>query len=141
MSKNSPIAYLSRRSTFSASHRLHSHLMTAEENKSVFGKCNHVNGHGHNYVLEVVLKGPIDSKTGLVFNLSELKKIIEEKVLSKVDHRHLNLDVPEFKDANPTVEVIAQVIWSWLKPAIPNGLLYEVKLHETENNVAIYRGE
>jgi 6-pyruvoyltetrahydropterin/6-carboxytetrahydropterin synthase len=140
MSKE-PIAYLSRRATFSASHRLHSKHLSDEENRKIFGKCNHPSGHGHNYVLEVVLRGEINSRTGLIFNLTDLKAIMDEKVIQKVDHRHLNLDVQEFKDQNPTAEVMAKVFWEWIEPELPTGVLYEIRLHETENNVAIYRGE
>ena len=140
MSK-SPIAYLSRRACFSAAHRLHSDSLSAEENRKIFGKCNHEHGHGHNYVLEVILRGEVDAKTGIIFNLSDLKTIIEEKVIQKVDHKHLNLDVTEFKTLNPSAEMMAKVFWDWLAPAIPRQLLYEVRLHETENNIAIYRGE
>jgi len=138
---NESIGYLSRRVTFCASHRLHSSDLSDSENQKIFGKCNHHYGHGHNYELEVVLRGKINSKTGLIFNLTDLKTIIERVVLSKVDHRHLNLDVPEFSRENPTAEVIAKVFWNWLKSEIPNALLYEVRLRETENNLAIYRGE
>ena len=136
-----PIAYLSRRARFSASHRLHSKELSDEENQTLFGKCHRDNGHGHNYVFEVILKGEIDPRSGIVMDLSVLKKIIEEQVLEDFDHRHLNLDVVEFKDLNPTVENIARVIWDRLSRALPKGLLHEVKVHETENNVAYYREE
>jgi 6-pyruvoyltetrahydropterin/6-carboxytetrahydropterin synthase len=135
-----PSAYLSRRETFSASHRLVSAKLNEEENRALFGKCYHANGHGHNYVLEVIVKGPVDAATGIVMNLADLKRIIHEQVLLKVDHKHLNLDVPEFSILNPTAENIALIIWKWLKPALGE-LLFEVRLHETENNVAVYRGE
>ena len=133
-------AILSRRETFSASHRLHCNNLGDEENRKLFGKCNHTSGHGHNYVLEVLVKGTIDEKTGLVMNLADLKQIIHDHVLIKVDHKHLNVDVPEFKTLNPTTENVAKIIWDWLKPQL-GGLLYEVRLQETENNLAIYRGE
>lgn len=135
------IGYLSRRVVFSAAHRLHSSDLSDAENLKIFGKCNHLNGHGHNYELEVVLRGSINAATGLIYNLSDLKVVIERVVLSRVDHRHLNLDVPEFAKLNPTAEVIARVFWDWLKPELPKGLLYEVRLRETENNLAMYRGE
>lgn len=135
------VVYLSRRATFSASHRLYAEELSPSENESLFGKCARPNGHGHNYVLEVLLKGPVNSKTGIVFNLSDLKRIIDEAVIQKVDHRHLNLDVPEFKSLNPSAENIAVVFWGWLNQALPRGLLYEVRVRETENNIAIYRGE
>lgn len=135
------IVYLRRRESFSASHRLLSSHLSEAENKKLFGKCYGENGHGHNYVLEVTLRGGVDEKTGVLMNLTELKGIIQKSVLERVDHKHLNMDVPEFKNLNPTTENLAMLIWTWLSPEIPKGLLYEVALHETENNVAIYRGE
>jgi len=135
-----PKAILTRRETFSASHRLVSQELSDEENSKLFGKCFHPNGHGHNYVIEVSVLGDINPKTGIVMNLTELKRIIHDVVMSKVDHRHLNLDVEEFKTLNPTAENIAYVIWQWLKPSL-GALLYEIKLHETENNAAVYRGD
>ena len=135
-----PTAILSRRETFSASHRLHSAELSDEENRTLFGKCNRPNGHGHNYVLNVLVKGDINTKTGLVMNLSDLQAIILQHVVDKVDHRHLNLDVPEFKTLNPTTENFSVVIWNWLKPHLGE-LLYEIRLHETENNIAIYNGQ
>lgn len=136
-----PVAYLSRRAVFSSSHRLHADALSEQENQSIFGKCNSPNGHGHNYVLEVVVKAPIDARTGLVMNLVDLKTAIDDTVMRELDHKHLNLDVPAFKHLNPTVENMAVVIWKMLAQQLPEGLLHEVKLHETENNVAIYRGE
>lgn len=134
------IVYLTRRATFSASHRLHNTQLSHEENQAIFGKCNNANGHGHNYILEVTLRGPINPKTGFVMNLRELEAIIDEAVIQRVDHRHLNLDVPAFADLTPTSENIAVVFWNWLAQHLPCGLLYELKLHETENNVVVYRG-
>lgn len=134
-----PTATLTRREIFSASHRLHSKHLSDAENAALFGKCGYANGHGHNYALEVSVRAPIDDN-GLVMNLTDLERIIEEHVMRRVDHRHLNLDVAEFADLNPTVENIAVVIWRWLKASLGE-LLYEVKLYETEKNFAIYRGE
>lgn len=136
-----PIAYLTRKVHFSASHRLHSKALSEAENKKIFDKCNHVNGHGHNYIAEVTVKGEIDPKTGMVINLNDLKRALDETVMQWMDHKHLNLDVPEFKELNPTAENIALVIWKMLEKKIPPHLLYKVKLFETENNIAIYRGE
>lgn len=133
-----PEIILSRRESFSASHRLHSVHLSDEENRELFGKCNRINGHGHNYYVEVSIKGEIDAH-GIVMNLFTLKQTIEEHVLSKVDHRHLNLDVPEFKTLNPTVENLAVVMWNWLRPPL-GALLYEIKLHETADSYAAYRG-
>ncbi len=137
-----PVLYLTRRATFSASHRLHSPELSEEENRRIFGRCNHPNGHGHNYVLEVTVRGEIDPRTGMVMNLADLKLIIQERSLDVVDHKHLNLDLPVFQKLVPTTENLAVVFWRLLEPALPRqNLLYEIKLHETENNVAIYRGE
>jgi len=133
--------YITRRATFSASHRLHSPQLSDEENRRIYGKCNHPNGHGHNYVLEVTVQGEVDPRNGMVMNLVDLKKAMEEQVLDLVDHRHLNLDLTVFEEIVPTAENMAVVFWRLLEPALPKGSLYEVKLHETENNVAIYRGE
>jgi len=133
--------YLKRRSRFSASHRLHSAHLSDEENAKLFGKCNWENGHGHNYVLWVTVAGNIDPKSGIVMDLVDLKKVIEENVIKKVDHRHLNFDIEEFKELNPTAENMVKVFWQWLEPALPENLLYELTLYETENNVAVYRGE
>lgn len=136
-----PIVHLIRRTQFSASHRLHSDDLSPEENLRIFGKCNNVHGHGHNYILEVTVRGKIVPETGMVMNLTDLKNAIDETVMQSLDHRHLNLDVLEFRDLNPTAENIAVVIWKKLEKKIPSGFLYEIKLYETENNQVIYRGE
>lgn len=133
--------FLTRRIHFSAAHRLHSLELSDEENRRIFEKCNNPSGHGHNYVLEVTLRGTVDPKTGMVMNLSEITKILEETVIKTMDHKHLNLDIPFFKKSNPTAENIAVFIWSLLAGKFPQGLLYEVKLQETENNSVVYRGE
>ncbi len=135
------IVYLTRRATFSAAHRLHSVELSDEENRAIFGKCNNPHGHGHNYVLEVTVKGQIDPRTGMVLNLTELKQAIEEAIIKPMDHKHLNYDVEIFQEINPTAENMAVVFWKLLEQHLSKGLLYEVKLHETENNIAIYRGE
>lgn len=135
------IGIFSRRETFAACHRLHSPHLSDSENREIYGKCNHPNGHGHNYVLEVLLRGPISSTTGMIFNASELKEIIKKHVLQHVDHRNLDLDVDFFKQNASTTENLAVYIWNQLKDNIPNNLLYQIKIHETENNVAIYQGE
>jgi 6-pyruvoyltetrahydropterin/6-carboxytetrahydropterin synthase len=107
----------------------------------IFGKCNNPNGHGHNYILEVVVKGEIIKETGYVIDLKILKNIIREHVIKKVDHKHLNHDVDFLKDVNPTAENIAFGIWDQLVDKITNGELYSVKLYETENNYVEYKGE
>ncbi|HSR69473.1 MAG TPA: 6-pyruvoyl tetrahydrobiopterin synthase family protein [Acidobacteriota bacterium] len=133
--------YLTRRAVFAASHRLHSSQLSQEENRRLFGKCNHPNGHGHNYVIEVTVKGAVDPDTGIVFNLTDLKAAIEKAVMEPMDHRNLNQDLPEFADLNPTAENIALVCWNRLQDLLPPGLLHEVLIRETENNFAVYRGE
>ncbi len=138
---NAPIAYLTRRAVFSASHRLNSLALSAEENTRVFGKCNGANGHGHNYVLEVTIRAPIDPVTGMTMSLTTLKQIIESEIISRFDHKNLNLDTSEFRERNPTAENRVVVFWGLLAARLPQGTLHELKLHETENNVAVYRGE
>ena len=132
--------YLTRRATFSAAHRLNSAELSDTENKTVFGKCNNPYGHGHNYVVEVTLFGEIDPRTGMVINLTDLKTAMDEAIIKPFDHKHLNYE-PIFKEINPTAENMAVLFWHLLEDRLPKGLLYEIKLHETENNLAIYRGD
>jgi len=136
-----PKVLLARREHFSACHRLHSKELSDTENKELYGKCNNPNGHGHNYVFEVMVKGEVDKKNGMVMNLTDLKKHIKDEVMDVLDHKNLDLDVPYFKDVVSTTENLAIFIWNSLLPKIPPGLLYEVKIYETENNIMIYRGE
>lgn len=133
--------YVTRRETFSAAHRLFNPNLSDEENERIFGKCNNLNGHGHNYTLEVVVAGEVNSQTGYLLDLKELKKIIRENVIKKVDHKHLNYDVEFMKDVIPTAENIAIKIWEELVDKIPVGKLYSVKIYETENNYVEYKGE
>tara|TARA_Y100001970_G_C13562842_1_gene522395 strand:+ start:17 stop:439 length:423 start_codon:yes stop_codon:yes gene_type:complete len=137
---NNPIVYITRRVVFSAAHRLHSAALSEDENKTIYDKCNHPSGHGHNYVLHVSLRGPADPKTGMLINLADLKVILDQYVLSEFDHRFINKDIPYFESVPPTVETMVVYIWNLLKPHLGD-LLYELKLEETENNVGIYRGE
>jgi 6-pyruvoyltetrahydropterin/6-carboxytetrahydropterin synthase len=135
------MVYLTRRTTFSASHRLWSNQLTEAENYVTYEKCANPNGHGHNYVLEVTVQGIPDTRTGMALNLTDLKHVMNEQVLKQVDHKHLNYDVPWLEDCIPTTEVLVVKFWERLVDALPIGMLYEVKLHETENNLASYRGE
>lgn len=132
--------FVSRREVFSASHRLHNSDLSDDENKNIFGKCNNTNGHGHNYILEVIVAGEVDPKTGYVIDLKQLKTIIIENIISKVDHKHLNYDVDFLSGINPTTENIAIAFWNILEDKIPTGKLYSIKLHETENNFIEYKG-
>lgn len=135
------MVYVTRREVFSAAHRLHNPAFSEEKNNEIYGKCNNTYGHGHNYVLEVIVAGEINPETGYVIDLKELKEIMWNKVLKKLDHKHLNHEVDFMKDINPTVENIAVAIWHQLVNNIPSGKLYSVKLYETENNYAEYKGE
>lgn len=135
------MVYLTRRATFSAAHRLWSSQLSDEENYALYEKCANPNGHGHNYVLEVTIRGVPDSRTGMILNLTDMKRITEEQVISSVDHKHLNYDVTWLEGIIPTAELLVVAFWKRLQRGFPEGMLYEVKLHETENNIAIYRGE
>jgi 6-pyruvoyltetrahydropterin/6-carboxytetrahydropterin synthase len=139
--KKRPHVYVTRIESFSAAHRLHSLKLTDDENRKIFGKCNNLNGHGHNYKVEITVQGHVDPDTGMVMNISDLKEVIQG-ALDVLDHKNLDLDVEYFKDVVSTAENIAVFIWDRLTPRIPIGVvLYEVKLHETEKNVVVYRGE
>ncbi|CAF4434542.1 unnamed protein product [Rotaria socialis] len=144
----SPKVYLTRRETFSASHRLHSTLLSDNDNIQIFNKCNNPNGHGHNYVLEVTVIGHIDDNTGMVMNISDLKELIQIYVLTILDHKHLDLDVEYFRTKNivSTTENLSVFIWEQLCSRIQKQYnnhvqLYEIKLYETEKNIVTYRGE
>ncbi len=135
------MVYLTRRTSFSASHRLWSEELTDVENYAIYEKCANPNGHGHNYVLEVTVQGEPDPQTGMVLNLTDLKQVMDKHVVEWVDHKHLNYDVSWLEGCIPTTEMLVLKFWGRLVGSLPAGMLYEVKLHETENNVASYRGE
>jgi 6-pyruvoyltetrahydropterin/6-carboxytetrahydropterin synthase len=135
------IVYLTRRETFAAAHRLFKAELSDEENFKLFGKCSNPNWHGHNYTLEVVVRGKVNEETGFVLDIKKLKEIIHEHVISKVDHKNLNIDTEFMKGVNPTSENITIAVWKQLNNKIPNGVLYSVKLYETENNYFEYKGE
>ncbi|HTV07373.1 MAG TPA: 6-carboxytetrahydropterin synthase [Acidobacteriaceae bacterium] len=132
---------LTRKAEFSASHYYWIDAWTEEENRRVFGKCANRNGHGHNYTLEVTVKGEIDAKTGFVVDLKELKAVMEREVVSVYDHRHLNLEVPEFKAAQPTTENIAIAVWNRLEGKIAGARLHRVRVYEMPDLFADYYGE
>lgn len=135
-----PLVYISRKESFSASHRLHNPKLSDEENRLIFGKCNHKNGHGHNYTVKVTVCGPLDPNTGMVMNLTDVKKHMDT-VIDPLDHKNLDMDVPHFRDVCSTAENIAVYIWIYLSKLLPDGSLYEVKVKETGKNSAYYRGE
>ncbi len=130
-----------RRETFNAAHRLFNPEWSDEKNLEVFGKCSNPNYHGHNYVLETWVEGPIDQEIGYVIDLKKLKDIIRNEVTERFDHRNLNLDCEEFKQLKPSAENIAVVIWNLLRPHIESQLNLSVRLWETENNVVEYDGK
>jgi len=132
--------YITRRLEFCASHRLFNPDFSDEKNESTFGLCNNPNGHGHNYVLEVTVKGEVDPETGMVLDLKALKKLINEEIINKVDHKNLNVDVDFLKGVIPTAENIAIHIWNILESKIESGELHEVKLFESERNFVVYHG-
>lgn len=127
-----------RKEHFNAAHRLFNPAWDNAKNDAVFGKCNNPNYHGHNYDLVVKLVGVPDPQTGYVMDLKKLSDLIEEKVLSKFDHKNLNQDVIEFRGLNPTAENIAIVIYQLLRPAISSDLYLQVRLYETERNFVEY---
>jgi 6-pyruvoyltetrahydropterin/6-carboxytetrahydropterin synthase len=135
------MVYVTRRAQFSASHRLYNPAFSDEENDRIYDKCNNPSGHGHNYDLEVTIAGEPDPDTGMVIDLKILKKIMNEYVIEKLDHKHLNSDVDFMRGVIPTAENIAKKIWQVLEPNIPAGKLYSIRLYETNNNFVDYKGE
>ncbi|NXA74570.1 PTPS synthase, partial [Thryothorus ludovicianus] len=134
-------ARLSRSVTFSACHRLHSKSLSDEENLKLFGKCNSPNGHGHNYKVVVTVCGEIDPVSGMVMNLTDLKECMQEAIMEPLDHKNLDKDVPYFSEVVSTTENVAVFIWDSLQKLLPQGLLHKVEVHETEQNVVVYKGE
>jgi 6-pyruvoyltetrahydropterin/6-carboxytetrahydropterin synthase len=135
------MVYVSRKAHFSAAHRLFNPTFTEDRNEEVFDKCNNPRGHGHNYTLEVTVVGQPDPQTGYVIDLKKLARLMDELVIERVDHKHLNYDVPELRGIIPTAENIAIVFWQLLEPKIEDGKLFSVRLFESDNNFVEYRGE
>ncbi|RWS26026.1 6-pyruvoyl tetrahydrobiopterin synthase-like protein [Leptotrombidium deliense] len=142
-STSSPLVYLTRIESFSACHRLHSIRLSEEENRELFGKCNNLNGHGHNYKVEVTVKGVVDRLTGMVMNLTDLKFIIND-VLKQLDHKNIDKDVPYFaeKQLVSSAENIAVFIFEKMSEKLSHCVsLHSIKLYETDKNVVEYRGK
>lgn len=129
------------RLTFSAAHRLHNPRHDDAWNRKIYDKDANPAGHGHNYTLQVSIKGAMDPDTGMVIDLKKLKDIMRERVIDYVDHMNLNEDVPFLRGIIPTAENLARAFWQQIAPAIDSGALYEIVLHETEKNSVVYRGE
>jgi 6-pyruvoyltetrahydropterin/6-carboxytetrahydropterin synthase len=132
---------LTRKAEFSSAHYYYNEAWSQQENEKVFGKCANRNGHGHNYTLEVTVAGEIDPVSGFVIDLKALKEIIDREVIQAYDHRHLNLEVPEFKSMLPTTENIAIAIWKRLQSKITGARLHRVRVYEMPDLFADYCGE
>ncbi len=132
--------YITRKLEFCASHRLFNPSFSDEKNAKVFGLCNNPNGHGHNYTLEVTIRGEVDPETGMVLDLKELKRIINQEIVDKVDHRNLNVDVDFLRGVIPTAENLAIHFWNILEDKISNGELHQLKLFESDRNFVVYKG-
>jgi 6-pyruvoyltetrahydropterin/6-carboxytetrahydropterin synthase len=134
-----PMISLTKAFSFSAAHRLHSPTLSAEENRHVFGKCNNLHGHGHNYELEVTITGGVDPQTGMVIDLGVLMQIVQDEIIDRFDHKHLNQDTTEFSTINPTGENIVKAIWDLLAPKLA-GKLVKIGLWETPKTFFEYQG-
>jgi len=138
-----PKAYveLTRREGFSASHRLHNPALSAEENRRLYGICN--NDHGHNYEVEVTVRGAIPARTGMVMNLTDLMRILRDDVLPQVDHRHLNHDVPFLEGVIPTAENLVVALWDQIQPQLERFegcRLHRIRLYESRSSFVEYSG-
>lgn len=129
-----------RQEHFNAAHRLYRADWSEAQNLAHYGKCSYPNFHGHNYNLIVRLTGQVDSKTGYLYDLKKLSDIIKEEVTEPLDHKNLNLDVPDFKDVVPTTENLAELIWNRLRQRIEPEFEIGIQLYETERNFVEYYG-
>lgn len=135
------VVQLTRRAHFCAAHRLHSHHLSDEENREVYGKCNNPHGHGHNYLIDVTVEGEPHPHTGMVINLFALDDIIHNQVIEEVDHRNMNVDVPFMQGLIPTIENMVIRIWDILAAHLPEGVrLVRLHIQETEKNSVTYYG-
>jgi 6-pyruvoyltetrahydropterin/6-carboxytetrahydropterin synthase len=136
-----PVVRATRRAHFCSAHRLHRGDWSEEKNRAVFGDCSNPNWHGHNYVLDITVEGPVDPDTGFVMDLKQLKSAINDRVVSDVDHRNLNVEVSWLEGTIPSTENFAIAIWDRLAGSLPDGVrLYRIYLQETVNNSVEYMG-
>jgi 6-pyruvoyltetrahydropterin/6-carboxytetrahydropterin synthase len=135
-----PEVTVTRRMHFNAAHRVHNPELSEAENDRLFGRCNNPNWHGHNYILDVSVTGPIDSRTGYVMDLAALKRVVQEAVIDKVDHRNFNLDVDFMRGIIPTAENIVVGCWRVLAQRVAPARLVRLVLWETPNNYVEYEG-
>ncbi len=131
---------VTRRLHFNAAHRVHNPELSDEENRRLFGKCNNPNWHGHNYVLDVSVAGPVDARTGYVMDLGELKRVVQQEVIDRVDHRNFNLEVEFMRGVIPTAENIVVGCWRVLAARVAPARLVRLVLWETPNNYVEYEG-
>ena len=136
-----PEVTATRRMRFNAAHRVHNPALSDEENQRLFGKCNNPNWHGHNYVLEVSVRGAVEERTGYVMDLARLRDIVQREVIDRVDHRNLNLDVDFMRGIIPTSENIVVACWRVIAPHVAPARLTRLRLWETENNYVEYEGD
>lgn len=142
MSPSAPKVYVSRKFHFSASHRVYNPSWSDEKNAEVFGPCSNPTGHGHNYELEVIVAGTPHPETGYVIDIAYLRRLIEERIISQLDHRHLNTDVAFLAGRIPSSENLIVAIWEQIQPLLPEGVtLVELRLWETPRNCFIYYGQ
>jgi 6-pyruvoyltetrahydropterin/6-carboxytetrahydropterin synthase len=135
-----PEVTVTRRMHFNAAHRVHNPELSEAENERLFGRCNNPNWHGHNYVLDVSVTGPIESRTGYVMDLAALKRVVQEALIDKIDHRNFNLDVDFMRGVIPTAENIVVGCWRVLAPRVAPARLVRLVLWETPNNYVEYEG-
>jgi len=135
------MVYLTRKTTFCAGHRYYRPELSEDGNFRLFGKCSYPNGHGHNYTLEVTIKGDVDPKTGMVMNLTGLDAILKKNVVELLDHRFLNSDIAHFRKAIPTTENLTLFIWDIIVDSFESCSLHRVRLFETDDLYAEYYGE
>ena len=137
---DSRMIHLTQQFEFSAAHRLHCEQISDEENRNLFGKCNNLEGHGHNYVIEVTLSNEVDSDKGQVIEFERFESTVKELIINRLDHKHLNCDIEYFSKTNPSVENIAIAIFDWLDGQFGNAKLECVKVFETPKTWAEYSG-
>ena len=135
-----PLVTVTRRLYFNAAHRVHNPALSEEENERLFGRCNNPNWHGHNYMLDISVAGPIDARTGYVMDLAVLKRVVQEAVIDKVDHRNFNLEVDFMRGVIPTAENIVVGCWRVLERRVAPARLVRLVLWETPNNYVEYEG-
>ena len=138
--QESPRVTITRRLQFNAAHRVHNPALSDEENRALFGKCNNPNWHGHNYILDVSVTGPVEARTGYVVDLGRVKAVVQREVIDKVDHRNFNLEVDFMHGVIPTTENIVVGMWRVLEPALAPAKLTKLVLWETTNNYVEYDG-